>query len=132
MERQNPKGIKFIGWFQIFGALAVLLTLNVKQDVAFNVRFAVPFIPEILVQLFLVVFSLIISYGYLKQTKWGYLSMLIYSIVFCFISLTQALNYNTQPFIGNFIYSGFVAIYTLLNTKHFNNPVKKLDCPTHN
>lgn len=123
MKKEIPTGIKFIGWFQVFGALAVLLTLNVKQDVAFNVRFAVPFMPEILVQSLLIVFSLVISYGYLKQRKWGYWSMLIYSLVFCSISLIQALNYNTQPFIGNFIYSAFVSIYTLLNTKYFTTPL---------
>lgn len=123
MERENPKGIKFIGWFQIFGALAVLLTLNVEQDVAFNVRFAVPFMPEKLVQILLVVISIVIAYGYLNQRKWGYWSMLVYSIAFFFISLLQAINYVSQPFIGNTIYSAFVAMYTFLNSKHFNNSV---------
>lgn len=123
MERENPKGIKFIGWFQIFGALAVLLTLNVEQDVAFNVRFAVPFMPEKLVQLVLVVGSIVIAYGYLNKRKWGYWSMLTYSTVFFFISLFQSFNYFSQPFIGNAIYSAFVAVYTLFNSRYFNSLV---------
>lgn len=123
MERENPKGIKFIGWFQIFGALAVLLTLNVEQDVAFNVRFAVPFMPEKLVQILLVVISIVIAYGYLNQRKWGYWSMLVYATVFFFISLFQSFNYFSQPFIGNVIYSAFTIIYTLFNSKHFNSSV---------
>lgn len=121
MERENPKGIKFIGWFQIFGALAVLLTLNVEQDVAFNVRFAVPFMPEKLVQILLVVISIVIAYGYLNQRKWGYWSMLVYATVFFFISLFQSFNYFSQPFIGNVIYSAFTIIYTLFNSKYFNS-----------
>lgn len=119
MEKSNPMGIKFIGWFQILGALAVLFTLGVQQSPPFNERFAVPFIPEIIVKILLVVVSIIISYGYLKRTKWGYWSMLIYSILFCFISIIQGINYNSQPFIGNVFYSGIVAVYTLVHFKYF-------------
>lgn len=122
LERENLKGIKFIGLFQIFGALAVLLTLNVEQDVAITARFTVPF-PGKLVQLLLVVISIVIAYGYLNQRKWGYWSMLIYSIVFFFISLFQSFNYFSQPFIGNAIYSAFVAVYTFFNSKYFNSLV---------
>lgn len=120
MKEKSLIGIKFIGWFQILGALIVLLTLNVKQTPAFNVRFAVPFLPEVLVKIFVIILSLIIGYGYLKRTKWGYFSMLIYSILFCCISIFQMNQYNAQPFIGNFIYSAFVVIYTILHFKYFN------------
>lgn len=73
MDMKNPIGIKFIGWFQILGALAILFTLNVQQNPPINVRFAVPFIPELLVKIYLGVFAIIIAYGYLKQLKWGYM-----------------------------------------------------------
>lgn len=119
MERKSHIGIKFIGWFQIFGALAVLLTLNVQQNPPFNVRFAVPFIPETLVRILVVIFSIIIGYGYLRQSKWGYFSMLTYSIIFCCISLAQVTNYNPQPFLGNGIYAAIVVIFTVLNSKYF-------------
>lgn len=105
MKEKSLIGIKFIGWFQILGALIVLLTLNV--------RFAVPFLPEVLVKIFVIILSLIIVYGYLKRTKWGYFSMLIYSILFCCISIFQMNQYNAQPFIGNFIYSACVVIYNI-------------------
>ncbi len=76
-ENKNPIGIKIIGWFQILGALAVLFTLNVGQNPPFNVKFAIPFISELFVKILLVIFAIITAYGYLKQAKWGYWSMLI-------------------------------------------------------
>lgn len=119
MDMKNPIGIKFIGWFQILGALAILFTLNVQQTPPINVRFALPFIPELLVKICVGVFAIIIAYGYLKQSKWGYWSMLIYSILFFCISVTQITKYSSQPFIGNAIYAAIVTIYTIYNSKYF-------------
>lgn len=121
MKTKSPIGITLISLYQIFGALMVLFTLNINQTPAFNIRFAVPFIPELLVKISLVVFSLIISYGYLKQTKWGYWSMLIYSISFCCLSLSQVSKYGSQPFVGNAIYAAIVSIYTVTHTKYFTS-----------
>lgn len=123
MKAKNPIGIKIIGWFQILGALAVVFTLNVQQNPPFNIRFAVPFIPELLEKIFIVVFTIIITYGYLRQIKWGYWSMLIYSILFCCVSLFQTINYGSQPFVGNAIYSAIVTIYTVLHVKYFTQPI---------
>ena len=119
MKTKNPIGITLIGWFMILSALAVLFTLNVQQNPPFNVRFAVPFIPELLVRLCVVVFAIIIAYGYLRQSKFGYWSMLVYSILFGFISFFQVSKYGNQPFIGNAIYAAIVTIYTLLHRKDF-------------
>lgn len=119
MNKKNPIGIKFIGWFQLLSALALLFTLNVVQTPPFNIRFAVPFIPEIIVKIFVGVFAIIIAYGYLKCLKWGYWSMIIYSLLFGFISLTQVSKYGSQPYIGNAIYSYIVAIYTIFHSKYF-------------
>lgn len=119
MKIKTPIGITFIGLFQILGALAVLLTLKVQQNPPLNVRFAVPFIPELLVRICVVIFALIIAYSYLKQSKFGYWSMLIYSILFCCISFFQVSKYGSQPFIGNAIYATIVTIYTILHSKDF-------------
>ena len=119
MNEKNPIGIKLIGGFQIFGALAILFSLNVQQTPPFNIRFGVPFIPELVVRICIVVFAIIIAYGYLMQLKWGYWSMLIYSILFCYISLSQTTKYGSQPFIGNAIYAAIVTIYTIIHSKCF-------------
>ena len=83
MNEKNPIGIQFIGWFQIFSALVILFTLNVQQTPPINVRFAIPFLPEIAVKICVGVFAIIVACGYLRRLKWGYWSMLIYSILFC-------------------------------------------------
>ncbi|MGG7177403.1 hypothetical protein ACQPU1_07430 [Clostridium paraputrificum] len=119
MEKKNPIGIMFIGCFQIFSSLALLFTLNIQQTPPFNIRFAMPFIPEILVRVSVAVFAIIIAYGYLRQFQWGYWSMIIYSILFCFISLTQLTQYGPEYFLGNAIYAGIVTIYTIGNRKYF-------------
>lgn len=119
MKAKNPMGIKIIGLFQIVSALVVVFTFNIQQNPPFNIRFAVPFLPELLVKIFVAVFAIIIAYGYLRQTKWGYWSMLIYSILFCCVSLFQVTNYGSQPFLGNAIYSAIVTIYTMLHAKSF-------------
>lgn len=119
MTKKIPIGVKFIGWFQILGALVILFTFNVQQNPPMNVRFAVPFISESVIKICVSIFAIIIAYGYLKQLKWGYWSMLIYSIVFCWISMTQIISYDSQPFVGNATYAAIVTIYTLFNRKHF-------------
>lgn len=121
MNKKNPIVIKFIGWFQILGAFAVLFTLNVQQTPPFNIRFGVPSVPEFIVKICVGIFAIIIAYGYLNCLKWGYWSMLIYSILFCCISLIKIIEYGGQPFIGNAIYSAIVAIYTIFHSKYFIN-----------
>lgn len=127
MEQKQPIGIKLISYFQFFGAIALLIAINIEQNPAFNVRFGVPFLPELFVKFLVIVFGTLIAYGYLRKTKWGFWSMLIYSILFLGISLQE----HTQPFIGNAIYSFIVVIYTLMHFKDFNisfhlNKKKKL------
>jgi hypothetical protein len=39
MEVKRPFGITFIGYFNIFGAIVLLLTLGVKQEIGFNILF---------------------------------------------------------------------------------------------
>jgi hypothetical protein len=77
-----------------------------------NIRFGVPYIPEFVVRISIAVFSIIMAYGYLNMKKWGYWALMIYSILFLIISLNQITLYNSQPFIGNAIFSVIVIIYT--------------------
>jgi len=121
MKMKMPIGITFIGYFDIFGAIVLLLTLGVKQEIGFNIRFGVPNIPETVVRIFIIAVSFIIAYGYLNLKKWGYFSMIIYSILFLIISLNQVAVYNSQPFIGNAIFSLIVLIYTVIKRNYFYN-----------
>ena len=119
MERSRPLGISYIGYNYIAGAIVLLISLNTEQVVPFNMRFGVPGIPEIIVRVFIMVFSLIMAYGYLKQTKWGYWTMMIYSALFFSISLIQMTRYNIQPYIVNTFYSLGAFIYTFKKRDRF-------------
>lgn len=117
----QPIGITFIGCFKIISALVLLITLNIDQIPPFNIRFGVPFIPETIVKLMLIIFTLIASYGYLRQTRWGFLSIVIYSIVFSITSMMLFLTYKTSPFLWNACYSFVVAIYSIFQKNKFTN-----------
>lgn len=119
MNIKRPLGITFIGYFYIFGAIILLITLGVKQDIGINVRFGVPYLPEIVVRIFIAFFSIIMAYGYLNMKKWGYWTMMIYSIIFLIISINQVNLYHSQPFIGNAIFSVIVIFYTFLKRYNF-------------
>lgn len=110
--KKRPLGIIVIGYFYIIGAVMLLMSLGTQQEIAFNVRFGVAFLPEVFVRMAVAVLSLIMAYGYLRLMKWGYWVMMIYSALFLVISLKQMSLYNTQPFIGNAIFSVFVLLYS--------------------
>lgn len=65
---KRPFGIALIAYFYIFGAIILLLTLGIKQDIGINVRFGVPYLPEIAVRIFIALFSIIvILYTFMKR-----------------------------------------------------------------
>lgn len=121
MDKKRPSGITLIGYFYIFGAVVLILTLftNPTEKFAIAIRFGLPNVPENIMRALVAIISLIMSYGYLKLKKWGYWTMIIYSILFLFISLDMVIIYNSQPFIGNAIFSLIVLIYTFSKRKYF-------------
>ncbi|CAH2213894.1 hypothetical protein [Tepidibacter aestuarii] len=122
MVEKRPLGITLIGYFYIFGAVVIAITLftNAKDQFGIAVRFGVPNFPENIMRVLVSMISLIMAYGYLKLEKWGYWLMLIYTIYFLTVSITLYQQYNQQPFYGNIIWSIIVLIYTLLKRKYFN------------
>ena len=111
---KRPLIITIIGYFYIFGAIVLMISLPTTQEIPFNIRFNVPAIPETVIKITLILFALILSYGYLKLKKWGFWAMTVYSILFACISATQISAYKSQPFIGNLTFSLFVLVVTLL------------------
>ncbi len=124
MKVKRPFGITFIGYFYILGGIVLLLTLGVEQEIGMNIRFGIPYIPEIIVRITVAIFSLIMAYGYLDMKTWGYWTMIIYSLMFLFISFNQIAVYNSQPFIGNAVFSLIVLFYTFTHRHYFNGKVK--------
>lgn len=119
MKRSRALGISYIGYNYIAGAIVLLISLNTEQAVPFNISFGGSGIPQVIVRILLMLFLLIMAYGYLKQTKWGYWTMMIYSALFFSISLIQMTRYNIQPYIVNTFYSLGVFIYTFKKRDRF-------------
>ncbi len=115
----RPMGITIIGYFYILGAMVLFLTLGSEFDIGINVRFGVPNFSETLIRITIGLFSLIMAYGYLALSKWGYWTMICYSVLFGVISLTIVDSYKSQPFIGNAVFSMIVVIYTFRKRKYF-------------
>lgn len=120
MIKKERLGILFIGIYQMISALVILVTLNVQQNPQFNIRFGVPFLPELLVKIIIGVGSIIVSYGYLRQLKWGFWGMIAqsgYFFLVCIIQLTSISIWKAP--IGIIFYHVLVIVYTLFNHKDF-------------
>ncbi|MGE8006979.1 hypothetical protein [Lysinibacillus sp. NPDC093216] len=120
---KRPLGVSLISCFYIFGAVVLIITaIFFNQDAnEFGIadRFGLPNFPEQLFRIILAVVSLIIIYGYIRLKRWGFWLMILYSLGFGLISYILLFSYNQQPFIGNFIWSVIVLIYTFCVRKSF-------------
>ncbi|RBP06211.1 hypothetical protein DET59_103343 [Rossellomorea aquimaris] len=59
------------------------------------------------------VVSLWMVYGYMRMKIWGFWLMIMYSVLFGFISFLLLTNEPQQPIIGNVVFSVMVLIYTI-------------------
>jgi uncharacterized membrane protein (DUF2068 family) len=123
MSKKRPLGISFIGYFYIFGAIVLIITLFTKQIEQYGiaVRFGLPNVPEGLMRVLVSVLSFIMAYGYLKLKKWGYFLMIIYTSYFLVVSITLSQQYKHQLFYGNVIWSIVVLTYTLKNRSYYRD-----------
>jgi hypothetical protein len=119
MVKRRSKIIAVIGYFYVFGAIILLISLGTKQNIDFNIRFGIPAVPELAVRLTLAFFTLFMAYAYLKQTALGFWTMEIYSLAFVIISLCQFNKYNDQLFWGNALFSIFVLVVTAIKRNYF-------------
>lgn len=122
---KSSKIITFIGGFYVFGGIVVLLSL-IFGGSALNTTFDVPNIPDYVVKLLTGILSILIGFLYVKRVKISYWFVLIFSIIFFSISATLTKKLNTQPYIGNMIYSLFVIIMTVIKRKEFCNSIKTI------
>jgi hypothetical protein len=119
-----PMFIKPIGYFYIFGALVIIITLFSNPDgelITITDRVGLSWAPEIPVRIGLSLITLVVTYYYLKLTRIGFWLMMVYSGYFISISSVLSAQYNIQPYIGNTIFSLVVFIYTVRRKKYFIN-----------
>ncbi|MFT5875679.1 MAG: amino acid transporter [Clostridium sp.] len=121
MDKKIPLGVKLIGIYYIFYALALIVTLftNATQEFAFAVRFGLPNVPENIMKVIAVMVFLLMDYGYLGLKKWGYWIMIIYNIYIIVVSIGLFQQYNQQTFYGSITFSILVLVYTLSRRRYF-------------
>ena len=117
---KKSKIITFIGGFYIFGGIIALLSLifNCSQ---LNTVFNLPDVPDYIVKLLLGIIYIPIGYLYIKRvnfSSWIILGLAV--LTFC-ISADLTVKLNTQPYIGNLLYSLFVIIATIVKRNEFIN-----------
>lgn len=122
---KESKVITFIGGFYIFGGINVLLSL-IFNGSALNIAFDLPNVPDYIVKLIVSLIYIPLGYLYINRIKNSNWVVLVLAIIFGCISASLTTKYNTQPFIGNLVYSCFVIVMTFLKRKEFKNDLKTL------
>ena len=122
---KESKVITFIGGFYIFGGIIVLLSLIFNSS-ALNIAFDLPNVPDYIVKLIVSLIYIPLGYLYINRIKNSNWVVLVLAIIFGCISASLTTKYNTQPFIGNLVYSCFVIVMTFLKRKEFKNDLKTL------
>ena len=120
---KESKIITFIGGFYIFGGIIALLSL-VFSGSQLNIVFDLPNIPDYIVKLLVGIIYIPLGYLYVKRVKLSNWIVVIFATIFFCISADLTTRFNTQPYIGNLIYSLFVIITTIVKRKEFVNNIK--------
>lgn len=122
---KRPLGVNLISYFYIFGAMVLLFTAifynSDANSIGISERFGLPGLPEQIMRVAVALFSLVMVYGYIRLKKWGFWTMITYSVVFGVISSLLISNHSQQPYTGNMIFSIVVAVYTIYVKKAFFN-----------
>lgn len=122
---KKSKVITFIGGFYIFGGIIALLSL-IFNGSQLNTVFNLPDVPDYIVKLLLGIIYIPIGYLYIKRvnfSSWIILGLAV--LTFC-ISADLIVKLNTQPYIGNLLYSLFVIIATIVKRNEFINSFTNL------
>lgn len=122
---KKSKIITFIGGFYIFGGIIALLSL-IFNGSQLNTVFNLPDVPDYIVKLMLGIIYIPIGYLYIKRvnfSSWIILGLAV--LTFC-ISADLTVKLNTQPYIGNLLYSLFVIIATIVKRNEFINSFTNL------
>lgn len=122
---KESKIVTFIGGFYIFGGIIVLLSL-IFNGSNLNILFDLPNIPDYIVKLVVGIIYIPLGYLYINRIKNSNWIILTLAIIFFVISASLTTEFNTQPFIGNLIYSLFVIVVTIIRRKEFTKSIKTI------
>ncbi len=127
-----PLGLWLIVSFYVFGALVLVVSLftngsNVRQVIAaahgLSPSADTGFVWAV------AALALVLAYGLVSLSRWGFLLALGYSFLLCFVSLARGgltFAWTGQPelqtYFGNLVWSGIVLIYLLSIRNRFLHP----------
>lgn len=120
---KKSKVITFIGGFYIFGGIIAFLSLLLDGS-PLNTVFALPEIPDHIVKLLLAIIYIPAGYLFLKRIRFSNWIILVLAILTFCISAELTTTFDTQPYIGNMLYSLFVIIATIIRRKEFVSNIK--------
>jgi hypothetical protein len=124
-----PIGILLIASFYIFGAFILLIgVFNNVAGVRETVARAHGLLPSIGTEIVLAIaaLALLLAYGLIRVSRWGYILTVSYSVFLCLVNLincsfdfTWTPSAEKQISFGNFLFSALVIIYLLIVRKRF-------------
>lgn len=124
-----PIGILLIASFYIFGAFILLIgVFNNVAGVRETVARAHGLLPSIGTEIVLAIaaLALLLAYGLIRVSRWGYILTISYSVFLCLVNLincsfdfTWTPSAEKQISFGNCLFSALVIIYLLIVRKRF-------------
>jgi hypothetical protein len=125
-----PIGILLIASFYVFGAFILMIgVFNNPTGVRETVARAHGLLPSIGTEIALAVaaLALLLAYGLIRVSRWGFILTISYSIFICLVNLiscsfdfTWTPSAEKQISFGNFLFSALVIIYLLIVRKRFS------------
>lgn len=120
--RRMPFGLWMIALFYLFGAVVLLVGMftnpaGVSRSIAdaHGLPSAVdPWILPVVAAL-----AILIAYGLVTVSHWGFFLTIIYLTTFGIISTAQLISHFQQPYIGNLTWSLLVLVYLVVKRRLF-------------
>lgn len=117
-----PLCLLLIAIFYTFGAVVLVIFLFVDPIQASNAIAKVHGLPMSTghwILPLIAVLSLLIAYGLLTLSEWGYMLTMLYLAYFGIINVSLLRTHNNPVYMGNLVWSVIVIVYLLLVRKRF-------------
>jgi len=129
--RNVPIGVLLIAALYIFGTFMLLASIFINPvGVSQTIAIVHGLSPSVGIEILLVVaaLALVLAYGLLRLSRWGFYLMMAYLLYMIVVSLIQGgLNFvltdqaEMQRFFGNLLWSALVLVYLFVVRRRFVN-----------
>ena len=127
--KKIPIGVLFIASFYVLGAFMLVIGIftnpNAVRETIAKAHGLLPNV-DVAIVLFVAALALVLAYGLIRLSRWGFILTVSYSIYICLVSLIVGgldFTWTAQPekqiSFGNFLFSALVIIYLLIKRKNF-------------